>query len=213
VTGWEVAGLDDLDRFPAAWGGVWLPVRRRFDVRAFGVNAWTADGAGDPVIERHREPDGPEELYVVLEGRAAFTIEGEKVDAARGSLVYVPPNTLREAVAAEAGTTVLALGAPRGNAFEPSAWEEWAIADGYRRQGDLDRARSIMRDLTEREPDLWQAHYNRACFESVAGDTEDAFASLRRAVELNPEEVRRIAPDDPDFDPIRNNPRYTEVIG
>jgi hypothetical protein len=70
-----------------------------------------------------------------------------------------------------------------------------------------------MRGLVERSPDLWQAHYNRACFESVAGDADEAFASLRRAVELERDEVRRVAPDDPDFDPIRNDPRYTEVIG
>jgi hypothetical protein len=53
---------------------------------------------------------------------------------------------------------------------------------------------------------------DRACFESVAGDADAAFDSLRRAVELNGDEVRRIAPDDPDFDPIRADPRYQEVI-
>jgi quercetin dioxygenase-like cupin family protein len=213
MTGWDAVRLDELERFPTAWGGVWRPVRRRFDVRAFGVNAWTGETAEDRVIERHREPDGPEEVYVVLEGHATFTIADDRVDAPHGTFVYVPPGTWREAVAAEPGTTVLALGAPRGETFEPSAWEEWAIADAYRRTGDLERARGIMRDLVERSPDLWQAHYNRACFESVAGDADEAFASLRRAVGLERDEVRRVAPDDPDFDPIRNDPRYTEVIG
>jgi quercetin dioxygenase-like cupin family protein len=213
MTGWAAAQLDELDRFATGWGGVWRPVRRRFDVRAFGVNAWTGENAGDHVIERHREPDGPEELYAVLEGHATFTIDGESVDAPRGTFVFVPPNTVREAVAVDPGTTVLAVGAPCGDAFEPSAWEEWAVADAHRRAGDLERARGVMRDLVERSPDVWQAHYNRACFESVAGDADEALASLRRAVELEPGEVRRVAPKDPDFDPIRNDPRYTEVIG
>jgi quercetin dioxygenase-like cupin family protein len=210
---WKIARLDDLERFSVGWGGVWRPVRRHFDVRAFGVNAWTGEKAGDPVIERHREPDGPEELYVVFAGRATFTLGEETVDAPRGSFVYVPPGTMREAVAAEPGTTVLAVGAKRGEVFEPSAWEEWTVADGYRRKGDLERARAIMRELVERTPNMWQAHYNRACFESVAGDADQAFESLRRAVELDASEVRRITPDDPDFDPIRNDPRYREVIG
>ncbi|HEY3183810.1 MAG TPA: cupin domain-containing protein [Gaiellaceae bacterium] len=213
MTEWKIARLDELERFPTGWGGVWRPVRRHFDVRAFGVNAWTGENAGDHVIERHSEPDGPEELYVVFDGRATFTIGDETVDAPRGSFVYVPPGTFREAVAAEPGTTVLALGAKRGEVFEPSAWEEWAVADAYRNAGDLERARSIMRDLVDRSPDVWQAHYNRACFESVAGDADQAFESLRRAVELDADEVRRITPGDPDFDAIRNDPRYTEVIG
>jgi quercetin dioxygenase-like cupin family protein len=214
MSGYEIARVDELDRFgPNDDGTVWRPVRRRFDVRAFGVNAWTGENAGDRVIERHREPDGPEELYFVHDGRATFTIEEETVDAPRGTFVHVPPGTLREAVAVEPGTKVLAFGAKRGEVFAPSPWEEWAVADAYRQQGDLERARTIMRDLAEREPDVWQAHYNRACFESVAGDADEAFASLRRAVELAPDEVRRAAPDDADFDPIRNDPRYTEVTG
>jgi tetratricopeptide (TPR) repeat protein len=209
----KVAHIEDLDRFETSWGGVWRPVRRHFDIRAFGVNAWTGANAGDHVIEPHREPDGPQELYVVLEGRATFTIDEDTVDAPRGTLVHVPPNTFREAVAAEPRTTVLSVGAKAGEVFEPSAWEEWAVADSYRRAGDLERARAIMRELVDRSPDVWQAQYNRACFESVAGDADEALAALRRAVELNADEVRRIAPGDSDFDAIRDDPRYKELIG
>jgi quercetin dioxygenase-like cupin family protein len=210
---WQMARLDELDRLgPNDDGTVWRPVRRRFDVRAFGVNAWTGPNPGDRVIEHHREPDGPEELYLVLSGRATFELAEEEVDAPAGTFVFVRPGTVRGAVAAEPETTIVAVGAKPGEAFTPSAWEEWYVADFHRRQGDLDTARALLRDLTDREPGSWRAHYNRACFESVAGDADAALASLRRAVELAGDEVRRIAPDDRDFDTIRDDPRWPEVI-
>jgi quercetin dioxygenase-like cupin family protein len=210
---WQVARVEDLDRFgPNEEGTLWRPVRRRFDVRAFGVNAWTGAQPGDRVIENHREPDGPEELYVVLTGRATFELGDETRDAPTGTLVSVRPGTVRGAVAAEPETTILAVGAKAGEVFEPSLWEEWYLADGYRRRGDLDRARSLMDDLVARAPDVWQAHYNRACFESVAGNTDEALDALRRAAELNPEEVKRFMATDSDLDPIRNDSRYAEVM-
>ena len=74
-----VAGIEELDAYPISGqqGLTWRPVRRRFDIRAFGVNAYTAEQAGQRVVEEHREEDGHEELYVVLSGRATFTLEGD----------------------------------------------------------------------------------------------------------------------------------------
>jgi len=211
---YHVVHVDDLEHVgPNPDGTVWRPIRRRVDARAFGVNAWTAEKVGERVIERHREADGPEELYVVVSGRATFELGEEERDAPTGTIVFVRPGTVRGAVAAEPNTTVVAVGAKAGEVFEPSPWEEVYIADDLRRHGDVEGAVAIMRDLTEAYPEQWQGHYNRACFESVAGDADAAFASLRRAVELNADEVRRIAPGDDDFNPIRDDPRWTEVIG
>jgi quercetin dioxygenase-like cupin family protein len=214
MSGYEIARVDELDRFgPNDDGTVWRPVRRRFDVRAFGVNAWTGPNPGDRVIERHREQDGAEELYVVVTGRATFEVGDEEVDAPPGTFVFVRAGTVRGAVAAEPETTIVAVGAKPGEAFTPNLWEEVYVADHFRRRGDLDRARALMRDLTERYPGEWQGFYNRACFDSVAGDADAAFDSLRRAIELSGDEVRRRVPDDSDFDPIRGDPRYEELIG
>jgi hypothetical protein len=130
-----VARLADLPRIPA--GGpedpAWTPIRHPLGVRAFGVNAWHGAAEGDLVIEDHDEvpepgcPAGHEELYVVIAGRARFTVDGDELDAPAGTLVAVPPNVRRAAHAAEAPTTILAVGAPRGEAFSPSAWERRAI--------------------------------------------------------------------------------------
>lgn len=107
----------------------WKPVRRHFGIRAFGTNAYVARAGGDPVVEEHTEADdsgtGHEELYLVLSGRATFTVEGEAADAPAGTLVFVPdPRATRSAVAHEPGTTVIAFGATSGKAFEVSPWEK-----------------------------------------------------------------------------------------
>jgi len=103
-------------------------VRHHLGVRAFGVNLFEAPSAGDEVIETHVEtedsPSEHEELYLVLDGEARFQVDDETVDAPAGTFVFVPdPRSRRGAVAAVDGTRVLAMGAPRGAAFEVSAWE------------------------------------------------------------------------------------------
>ena len=210
----DVARVDELERLPVDDEGLtWRPIRRRFDIRAFGANAYTAERAGQRVVEEHAErTNGHEELYVVLTGRAAFTLAEEEVDAPAGTLVFVRPGTLRGAVAAEDGTTVLAVGAKPGEAFTPSGWEWSFVAGAYQRQGRVDDAVAVMREGVALYPDAWEAHYNLACSESLAGRREEALASLGRALELNREEVRRHAADDSDLDPIRDDPRFRSAI-
>ena len=108
----------------------WKPLRHHLGIGAFGVNAWLAPGAGNQAVERHDEApeeggtNGHEELYVVLRGTARFTVAGERFDAPAGTLVFISdPALVREAVAAEDDTIVLAVGAARGVAFTPSDWE------------------------------------------------------------------------------------------
>lgn len=126
MAAWESARLDEIaaERWPT-----WAPIRHRFDIRAFGANAWRG-GPGDEVIKRHSEgPDGHEELYVVLGGRATFTIAGDDVDAAAGTLIFVrDPEAERVAFAQEDGTVVLTVGGWAGRAFEPSAWETKSLS-------------------------------------------------------------------------------------
>ena len=58
---YEVVHLDDLESFRAGPDDdsfVWRPVRRRLGIRAFGTNAYTAEKAGDRVLEEHHERDG-----------------------------------------------------------------------------------------------------------------------------------------------------------
>lgn len=211
--GYEILSIDDLDRFTSSKGSqVLRPLRRRLGFRPFGVNVWVGEQAGNHVIEPHREPDGPEELYVVLRGTARFTLGEETFEAPTGTLVHAPPNTFRQAIAVESGATVLALGGKEGEAFTPSAWEDFFIAYAELRAGRPDEGRAAMEDALTREPDAWEGPFNAACFEALAGETDAALAHLRHAVELDGREVKRYAPDDTDFDSIREDPRYAEIL-
>ncbi len=119
-----------LDAIPAQPGEpFWRPIRHHLGVKSFGVNGWVASAVGDQVIEDHVEADGDdpsdhEELYLVIRGRATFTVDGDEIDAPAGTLVYVPdPRSRRGATAREADTAVLALGNVPGRAYELSPWE------------------------------------------------------------------------------------------
>ncbi|MGH2948133.1 MAG: methyltransferase domain-containing protein [Solirubrobacteraceae bacterium] len=119
--------LGEVEAVPLPGGPRWHPVRMELGLRAFGAGAYTADRVGEPLVEPHtelRDGHSHEELYVVLAGRASFTIDGEELDAPAGTLVLVrDPAAHRQATAAEDGTAVLALGAPPTFAPVDSALE------------------------------------------------------------------------------------------
>ena len=119
----QVSDVTEVWQPTEAKEAAWKAVRHHFGIGAFGVNAFVARADEGDLIEPHDEAGGHEELYVVLEGLARFTIDGEVVEAPAGTLVYVSPESHRQAEGVTAGTTVLVVGAEPGKAFEPSAWE------------------------------------------------------------------------------------------
>jgi Tetratricopeptide repeat len=206
----EVARLDELERIPGEFETI--PVRIPLGIRAFGVNAYANESAGGRVVEEHDElGDGAgrhEELYIVLGGRARFTLDGEDVDAPAGTLVFVrDPAVRRGATAEEPGTTVLVVGAAPGQAFEPSPWEAWLGAFPHYHRGDYGRALEIMRSALAQHPGNPNVLYNLACMESLSGEREAALEHLRAALEADPSR-REWAQSDSDFDPIRDDPDF-----
>ena len=112
--GYQILSLDDVEPvFAHQQQAKLLTLRRLLGYRAAGVNAWTGD-KGERVVPPHEEDSGNEELYVVVRGRAAFTVGDETADAPGGTLVHVPGETHRTATAAEDGTIVLAVGGRPG---------------------------------------------------------------------------------------------------
>ncbi len=121
---WESVRLDEIEPIAVVNGTLlWRPVRRTLDIGAFGINAYVAPNAGDDVVEEHTERSlGHEEVYVVLAGRATFTLDDETVDAPAGTVVFIRDvDVKRHARAEEPGTSVLAIGGPRDAVYEPSA--------------------------------------------------------------------------------------------
>ena len=210
---YEVAHLDEIGelndgRCP------YRPVRHHFGITAFGVNTWTARAAGDRIINEHEESEegSDEELYLVLRGRATFELDGERLDAPAGTLVFVPPGVKRTAFAEETGTTIVVLGGVPGKPFEPHGWEVWAPLRPLYEAGEYAEAADRGRELIEAHPEYGELFYNLACCESLAGRTTDAIEHLRRAIDAS-ELVRSFAEGDSDFDPIREEPAFKELIG
>jgi len=215
---YEVAHIDDLDRFPVDDEGLlWRPVRRKLGITAFGTNAYTAEKGDERVVEVHQEQDGAEtgqgdpagaeELYFVASGRATFTLGDEEIDAPAGTFVYAEPGTKRGAVATEPKTTVVAFGARRGVPHEISGWEAMFAAFGHLRNGNEDEGRKEMAAAVAASPDAWQGHFNAACFEALTGHRDAAFEYLRRAIELDPK-AAELARTDSDFDAFRDDPEF-----
>lgn len=208
MSAYEVVHLDELERFPVDEEGLtWRPVRRRLGIEAFGCNAYTAEKAGDRVVEEHLEKDGHEELYFVAAGHATFMLGEEEVDAPAGTFVFAAPGTKRGAHATEAGTTILALGAKPGVAHEVSKWEAIFAAFGHLRAGDEAAGRKELEAALAEHPEEWQGHYNAACFESLTGNREQALARLRHAVEID-SKAKEWAAKDKDFDWLRDDPEF-----
>jgi hypothetical protein len=205
----QVARLDDIERRDGD-----IPVREHFGIRAFGINAYTPDEEGTLISEHDESGSGQEELYIVLDGKATFEIDGETVEAPAGTFVFVRPESQRKATG---DGTVLALGGTPGEAYQPLDWgDAWPFhresmaAYGDQRYADAVEA---VRGGLQHMPDHPGLHYNYACFAMLAGDTDDeTFAHLRRSVELHPS-FREQARRDDDLAAVRDDPRFEQALG
>jgi tetratricopeptide (TPR) repeat protein len=200
-------GVDELDRIEMDEGFVWRPVRRHFGIRAFGVNAYTAREAGAPVIESHTEKD-QEEIYLVLRGRARFTVDGHDHELGPGQLVFLrEPSLRRGAVALDADTVVLAFGGKPGAAHEVSAWEAMFAAVPAARAEQWEEAIQIHEEALVDAPGSAPLLYNLACMECRGGRYLDALLHLREAVDLD-RKWAGYAAKDSDFAAIRSEPGF-----
>lgn len=122
-----------IDEIAAEEWPHWIPIRHRFGIETFGVNAYRR-GEGETVVPEHDESDsGAPELYYVASGHAVFTVDGEQVDAPAGTCVWVCGADARRSAEAKAeGTVVLAVGAAApGQPYSPSGWDSrYLEADG-----------------------------------------------------------------------------------
>jgi tetratricopeptide (TPR) repeat protein len=211
---YEVTHVDDLDRIPVGETGLeWRPIRRRFGLGAFGMNAYSSAAPGGEVVEEHTEEQlGHEEVYVVVRGRATFHLDDVDVDAPAGTLVVLrDPSVKRKATAVDADTLVLAVGGKPGEAFTPSAWESYFSAAPLAKEGRYEEAIQLMEADAEEHGEKPAFLYNLACFEALGGRQEQAVEHLVRAIEAAPRFAKWAATDS-DLESIRDDPRVTEAL-
>ena len=212
MAGYAVAHLDEIEEFADA-GCRYRPIRHHLGITAFGVTAWTVRAAGDLVINEHDEGDhtADQELFVVLRGHAVFELDGDRVDASAGTLVFAPPRTKRTATAKQAGTTIIALEGTPGKAYQARGWELWAPLAPLYEAGEYAEVAGRLGALVAAAPQYPMLFYNLACCESLCGRTSDALDHLRQAIEMSAE-FRDSAKGDSDLDPIRHEPAFKQLI-
>ena len=200
--------LDELDAIEMPDGFVWRPVRKRFGIQAFGVNAYTSREGG-MIVETHTERQlGHEEIYLVLRGRVLFTVDGNDHELGQGQLVFLrDPALKRGAVALTEDAAVLAIGGKPGEAHEISAWEYTFAASPALRSGNYDEARRLLREGLEAKPGNPSILYDFACVEALAGEPDKALELLNEAVAKN-ESFREYAQKDADLASIKDDPRF-----
>jgi hypothetical protein len=92
--------------------------------------------------------------------------------------------------------------------FAPELWDP--VRPVYA-DGEYATAAEMGRALIEGRPDQAYLYFNVACCESLAGETADAIEHLSRAIDMW-EGCRDMANGDSDFDPIRDEPAFRELI-
>jgi hypothetical protein len=211
----RVARIQDIEPIPVVGGELqWRPLRRTLGIGAFGINAYTAN-AGELVVEEHDETgDGAghhEELYVVVTGRATFTVDGREIDAPVGTCVFLDdPKERRGARAVENGTTVLAVGGELGKPFEVSPWEFAFAGAPALREKRYDEAKRLLLEGLEHHPGNLGLIYDLGCVEALAGEREAALEHLEQAFQ-NPR-FREWAKQDTDLDSLRDDPRFSAAL-
>lgn len=205
----QEAGRTDGDK-------AFLDLRRTLDVGAFGIGAVFQRKSGENVIPWHHEAgpggDRHEELYVVVQGSATFTVGEEDIEAPHGTAVFVhDPAATRSAVATSEDTLVLAVGGPRGAAYRltPAASQE-GFWDAYR-SGDWAAALASSKRALEIYPGNAHLLYNVSCMEAQLGNEEAALTALAESV-TKWEPYKEMAQKDDDFASLREDPRFLELV-
>ena len=194
-------------------GRVYL--RRDFGILGFGVNAFHQERAGGTVIGEHDElgpgASGHEELYIVVNGSATFTIDGEDVDARQGTAIFVRPESKRKAVATDDGTTIVVVGGTPGEPFAVGAGE--AMGDFFRHYRNKDYAAALADLLKAREthPDNATVLYNIGCIYSLLGAVNEALDCLEKAVARGLTQ-RGWYEHDSNLDAVRSHSRFQALL-
>ncbi|MHC5818948.1 MAG: TPR end-of-group domain-containing protein, partial [Nostoc sp.] len=71
--------------------------------------------------------------------------------------------------------------------------------------GSYDRAIAIKQDLH-------QVYYNKACSYALQNNVELAIENLEKAIQLVPDKYKKLAKTDPDFNKVRSDKRFQELV-
>ena len=119
---WKIEHINDVPPMKDGLSKGWKSVRWHMNIESFGVNGVTKP-MGEWLTPIHDETDGShDELFVVMEGLAEFSLDGKIVKAPKGTLVSAKPPVKRGALALQTPTTILIISAPISAVYKPPSW-------------------------------------------------------------------------------------------
>jgi tetratricopeptide (TPR) repeat protein len=74
------------------------------------------------------------------------------------------------------------------------------------------RAIDCYQKILEIDPDNSFAWYNSACSYALLGDLDRAITNLKKAIQLNPEELLNTAKNDSDFALLQEDERFKQLL-
>jgi uncharacterized Ntn-hydrolase superfamily protein len=90
-------------------------------------------------------------------------------------------------------------------------WDSLRRASFFHEPGRYAQGVEVLREALGRHGDDPVLLYDLACFESLAGDTEEALAHVTRSLELDPQLASGAAADS-DFEALRQDPRFQAAV-
>jgi uncharacterized cupin superfamily protein len=97
--------------------GVFMKIRRALGTTAFGINEVRMP-SGASGMEHDEAETGHEEVYLVLDGSGAFTVDGERVAVTAGDYLLVGASANRQAHSGAEGMRFLVVGAQPKGAYD-----------------------------------------------------------------------------------------------
>jgi tetratricopeptide (TPR) repeat protein len=90
------------------------------------------------------------------------------------------------------------------------AWNNLGVA--FTKLENYDAAIDAYNNATKLRPDFYRIWYNKARCYALQGQIELTIENLKRSINLNPNTCKELAKSEPDFDGIRQNPMFQELI-
>jgi tetratricopeptide (TPR) repeat protein len=145
-----------------------------------------------------------------LAQRALDTLSGlQSANGCKGMVAYLRGQALR--IMERYPDAITAL--ERAAELDPSNIHIWlALGWCYKRTGRLDMAIQSLEEALSIDANQAIVYYNLACYWSLAQSPQHALDYLDRAFQMD-SAYRSLATTEPDFDPIRDHPRFQELTG
>jgi predicted Zn-dependent protease len=82
-------------------------------------------------------------------------------------------------------------------------WICWAYATRRKTDGGIPEAKKILLEAESKFPAEYLLRYNLACYECQSGNLKEAMMWLQKAIDMaGKNDIRKIALDDPDLEPL-----------